>query len=297
MYETIDAPRDTRVMRPEPDPEPTPRWPFVVAIILAGLALGAAGILIGLVLGDDDTATDTTTTSAVTTTESSVDTSTSATTAPTTSEPSTTAITEPSTAATTATSTTTATTTPTTASEVATAVWPWASSGVRYDDPVEAAKGFATDFIGFTNPVAGEFRQGDNRSGEVEIRAAANGPATTVFVRQLTADNTWWVLGSASSNITVDQPQALATISNPLAVSGHGRAFEAVIEVQVRADGQQSPLGTGIVLASGDEDLGPFEGSVPFSGTGAERGAVVFLTRSAADGSVWEAGVVRVVLP
>jgi hypothetical protein len=283
-----------------PEPEPTPRWPFIAAIILAGLALGAAGILLGLVLGDDDTATDTTTTSAVTTTESTAGTSTTATTAATTSEPSTTASTEPSTTATegtSATATTGSTTSPTTAPAAATAVWPWATSGVRYDDPVAAAMGYATDFIGFTNPVAGEFQQGDSRSGEVEIRAAANGAVTTVFVRQLGADNTWWVLGSASGNIVVDQPQALSTIGNPLAVSGRGRAFEGVIEVQVRADGQQGPLGTGTVIASGDEQLRPFDGSIAFSGTGAERGAVVFLTRSAADGSVWEASVLRVVLP
>jgi hypothetical protein len=292
MHDIIDTPRDTRAVLPEPGQ--TPRWLFVAIIILAGIVLSAAGILLGLVLSDDTTADTTTSTTAVTTTEPA-DGSTTASTTASTSEPST-ATTAPSTTATSTTPTSATSTSPaTTAPAEATAVWPWAGSGVSYDDPVDAALGFATDFVGFTDPIAGDFQQGDGRSGEVEIRATGGGAVTTVFVRQLTGDDRWWVLGAASANVVVDQPEALALIGSPLLVAGQGRAYEGVIEVQVRADGRQDPAGSGTVLASGDEDFRPFEGSIAWSATGAERGAVVLLSRSGADGSVWEASVLRVV--
>ena len=45
--------------------------------------------------------------------------------------------------------------------DTSTAVWPAASSSTRYSDPVSAARGFATDYVGFTDPIVGEFQQGD----------------------------------------------------------------------------------------------------------------------------------------
>jgi hypothetical protein len=54
--------------------------------------------------------------------------------------------------------------------ETNTAIFPYASGTVRYHDPVDAARGFAVDFAGFTDPLLGDFLQGDARSGEVEIR-------------------------------------------------------------------------------------------------------------------------------
>ena len=50
---------------------------------------------------------------------------------------------------------------------------------------MSAARGFATDYVGFTDPIVGEFQQGDARSGEVPVQATVIGPITTVLVRQL----------------------------------------------------------------------------------------------------------------
>ena len=41
------------------------------------------------------------------------------------------------------------------------AVWPLPDSETRYTDPVEAARGFAVDFVGFIDPVLGEFLVAD----------------------------------------------------------------------------------------------------------------------------------------
>jgi hypothetical protein len=175
-----------------------------------------------------------------------------------------------------------------------TAVWPWVESITRYDDPVEAAKGFALDFLGFDQVFAGKFMEGDSRSGEVEIRQFRAGPTTTVFVRQLGPDDTWWVLGSATENIRLDEPDALDEIDSPLTVSGESVAFEGVVNVDLRVDGSTTPLVEGIVMGGGTELL-PFEETFTFDDPGQGRGALVLFTISARDGEVQEASVLRVV--
>jgi hypothetical protein len=212
----------------------------------------------------------------------------------TTEEPATTVTTAPSTTATTAPSTTAP---PTTAPvDTSTAVFPDAASGTRYDDPVDVARAFAVDFVGFTDPVVGEFMQGDARSGEVEVRPMADGPVTTVFVRQLGTDGSWWALGSATADITVDAPSTGDAITSPVTVSGSARAFEGVVPVEVRQDGTRSPIGTGTVMGGGDVPR-PFAGQVTFSPPTADYGALVFLTNSGENGQVWEAAVMRVRFP
>lgn len=177
--------------------------------------------------------------------------------------------------------------------DTSTAVFPYASGDVRYDDPVEAARGFAVDFLGFTDPMVGELMQGDARSGEVEVRPAADGPVTTVLVRRLGPDDTWWVLGSATADITVDAPATGDAITSPVTLIGSALAFEGNIEVEVRQDGVRQPIGTGFVTGGGDV-MRPFSGQVEFSTPYAEYGALVLLTTSAEDGRVWQAAVIRV---
>ena len=123
--------------------------------------------------------------------------------------------------------------------DTSTAMWPFASSAIRYSDPVSAAHGFATDYVGFTDAVVGEFRQGDARSGEVPVQAKATGPITTVLVRQL--GDSWWVLGASTPNIQLTSPAALATISSPVRLQGMSTAFEATVNTEVRSDGSTQP--------------------------------------------------------
>ncbi len=251
-------------------------------------------------LGDDDSSVDTTDTSTTsttaesTTTDTSVTASTSATSTSgsTTTESTTTVPSTTDSVTTAATDPTTATTAPD-QDTYRTAVWPWPDSATRYAEPVEAARGFAVDFVGFTDPVVGEFQQGDSRSGEVEIRPVAGGPVTVVFVRQLDADNTWWVLGSATTNLTLDEPDALSTIESPLTVTGTALAFEGHVDVTLRADGVTEPLVATFATGGGDEPR-PFETTLEWSASGADGGAVVLTTSGGEDGRIWEAAVTRV---
>ncbi len=190
------------------------------------------------------------------------------------------------------TSSTSTSSTPTSMTDTSTAVWPFANSTTRYTDPLDAARSFATEFVGFKNPAVGAFNQGDARSGEVEIRTKISAP-TTVFVRQM-SDDTWWVLGSTTSNIVVDKPATGALITSPIRVSGQASAFEGTVDVEVRQDGSKTPIGKGFVTGNGGADLGPFNGEITFSEPTEAYGTLVFFTTSAEDGNINESGVMRI---
>jgi hypothetical protein len=257
--------------------QPTPRSRRPTAVIIAlALAVAVIAALVAVTLWPDDEAGEVAT--GPTTTEAPATTAT---------EPSTTQAIEPSTTA------PPATTAPV---DTSTAVFPNAASGARFTDPVDAAHAFAVDFVGFTDPLVGEFMQGDARSGEIEVRPTADGPVTTVFVRQLGTDGSWWVLGSATANITTDVPGPGDAITSPVTVSGSALAFEGTVAVEVRQDGNREPLGAGFVTGGGDVPR-PFSGQITFSPPTADHGALVFLTRSEEDGRVWEASVIRVRFP
>lgn len=261
----------------QPTPPPTGRRVralFVLAVVLAFVA----GAAVFAVIDDDPTYDDT-----------------ASTTSPTTSPDTTTSTTPETTAATTTERPSTTSTTSTTGSpaDTSSAVWPPAS-GPRYDTPVAAARGFAVDFVGFRSPVVGAFRQGDPRSGEVDVRARANGPATTVLVRQLGSGGRWFVLGSTTPNLNLTEPAALAEVTSPLRLRGTSTAFEATVNVEVRQDGTRQPIGSGTFMGGANGEMGPFDSTVTFRTPTADAGAVLLLTFSAEDGRVWEASTVRV---
>jgi hypothetical protein len=176
----------------------------------------------------------------------------------------------------------------------ANAIWPLESSAVRYRDPVSAARGFAVDYVGFVDPVVGAFRAGDSRSGEVPVQRSERGPETTVLVRQLGNDGTWWVLGSQTANIQATAPVALEPISSPVTLRGTSTAFEATLNVEVREDGNAEPLASTFLMGGANGQMGSFEGVVPFAVPHASSGAVVLFSRSPEDGRIAEATVVRV---
>ena len=138
--------------------------------------------------------------------------------------------------------------------------------------------------MGFTDPIVGAFRPGDARSGEVPVQSRAQGPVTTVLVRQL--GDSWWVLGASTPNIQLTSPVALASISSPVRLQGTSTAFEATVNTQVRDDAGTQPIGTGIVMGGANGVMGPFDGTLSFSRPSTPSGAVMLLTRSPEDNSV-----------
>lgn len=268
-------------------------------VLAAGVLISAIVIIVVVLalLGDSDTSVDTTDTSTTeTTSETSTTDSASTQTTASTSTESVTSSSASTTESTTSSSATTASTAQTTTVvDLATyrsAVWPWAESTTRFTDPVEAARSFAVDFVGFTDPIVGEFQQGDSRSGEVEIRPVASGPVTVVFLRQLGSDDTWWILGAATENITLTEPTAMSEVESPLTVAGTVLAFEGHVDIALTADGLTQPLVETFATGGGDQPR-PFETTVEWSGTDTGGGALVLTTASAEDGRIWEAAVTR----
>ncbi|CAN5409851.1 hypothetical protein BH23ACT3_BH23ACT3_04170 [soil metagenome] len=241
---------------------------------------------------DDTTTTtvDTTTTTAVdtTTTTDEVTTTTAADDTTTTSEPGDTTTTEPG-------HTTTTLPGDPNENELAVTVWPWAGSDTRYSDPVEAATAFAEEYLGMTDPLVGDFMQADALSGEIEIRSLETFTPTLVALRLFGEAETWWVLGAATADIEVDEPQADAVVSSPLTVSGRSVAFEGTVQVAIRVDGDDDPVFEDFVTGGGTPgDPAPFEDTFEWDAPDTGRGQLVFYTTSSDDGRVLQATVVRI---
>lgn len=234
---------------------------FVLGLVLA-IAVVVAAVVVLLVAGSDDDETTATEPSTTTTTEGS-------TTTPSTARPS------------------------VSDAEAATIVWPDPEGELTYDDSIAVVRDFAVELIGFEDPLYGAFQQGDDRSGEVEVRALQDGPATTVLVRQMSDDH-WYVIAAVSSELELDTPTPGSAIDHPLQVAGRARAFEGQVRVAVYERGSTAPLGEGFVTASGTEELGPFAGDVSWANPGGGWGSVVLTTASAEDGSVWTAMAIPV---
>lgn len=189
---------------------------------------------------------------------------------------------------------TTTTTTPVPEVDPAIPLWPVVASSQRFDDPVAAARSFAVDLVGFTDPVVGPFQQADNRSGEVEVKPRANGPSTLVVVRQL-EDDTWFVIAAVTENITLETPEQQDQLSaGSFDVAGTALAFEGHVNVRLYEDGNPDAIGEGFVTGSGSPPAGPFEGSIEWSDPSTDFGVLVLQTESAEDGSIWEATAIRV---
>ena len=175
-----------------------------------------------------------------------------------------------------------------------TAIWPQASTSTRFATPELAAQTFALDYLGFTNPVVEPFQSGDSRSGEVTVRSSLSGARTTIMVRQVTGDDTWWVIGASSANLELTSPSALQAISDPVRLMGTSTAYEGVVDVEIRQDANITPLVHTTVHGGSMGVRGPFDATVTYSTPTSSSGAIVLYTRSAKDGSVLEASVLRV---
>lgn len=251
-------------------------WP---AIVLGVLAAVLAVVLIVVLVGDDDDDADVTADS--TTTEQTT----------TTTEASTTSTTEEEETTTSTTSTTAPGGLPD--AEAANVVWPDPVGDLRYDEPMAAVEGFAEDLLGFVDPMYSEFMQGDSRSGEVEVRRFADGPVTTVAVRQM-SDDSWYVLFAATSEVELTEPTSQSAIDTPLQVAGQSRSFEGQVRIAVFERGSTEPLGEGFVTGGSGEALEPFSGEIEWDNPGGGWGVVVASTEGGPDGSILVATAIPV---
>ena len=137
--------------------------------------------------------------------------------------------------------TTTTTTTPADTGLEQLAIWP--AADVVFATPEEAATDFVEQVLGV--PAAlGAFQQGDARSGEIVVSSVPEGggnavPRGTLLLRQLGADDGWFVLAATSDVQTFTLPVDGAEVAaGPLTVEAAGRGFEGTVVVSARVAGQ-----------------------------------------------------------
>ncbi len=237
------------------------RWMIGAASIAAALLIGAVAFV---ATNDDDTGVATQTTSTTSTTAETT-TSTTAETTTTTEAPFTTDV------------------------DPYSVAYPSPLISQRFDSPDAVAANYATEVLGFTELVQSEFLEGDSRSGEFEITDREGNPTTTVFVRQM-EDDTWYVLGSEASDVTVEKPEAGDAVTAPFETAGVALAFEGNVNVTVRTQDDSQPIGEGFVTGNGTPPAGPFVGEIDFTPPSEETpGIVIYRTLSAEDGHVLQA--------
>jgi hypothetical protein len=158
------------------------------------------------------------------------------------------------------------------------AVWP--AADVVFSTPEAAAEDFIRTVFR-VEPYLGEFQQGDNRSGEIEVLTPLddNDPATTqpagvvLFLRQL--GDGWFVIGTGCDAVTIDQPEARAEVpAAPIDVTGLGRGFESTVVVKAIRVTDGTELDVQIVMTDWETPT-PYATSIDLSGT--EPGEVVVL--------------------
>lgn len=154
------------------------------------------------------------------------------------------------------------------------AIWP--AADVVFSNPTDAAADFVAKVLN-VSPELGEFKQGDSRSGEIDVLSLGegSGPAlvrSTLILRQLGPDDGWFVLAAVNENITIDSPEAMAMVAfGPTEVLGKGRGFEGTLVVEAFLAGDaSSPLSGNIVQGGSGADPEPYSAIVVLQGPESE---------------------------
>ena len=124
------------------------------------------------------------------------------------------------------------------------------------------ATAFATDFVGFSDPVVGEFQQGDAAPARSRCGASPRARRRWCCVRQL-EDDTWYVIGATTDSIRLATPRSGDTITLAAAARpGRPTPSRAPCRCGLYADGMQEPIGETFVTGRGDGVLGDFTGEL-----------------------------------
>jgi hypothetical protein len=144
------------------------------------------------------------------------------------------------------------------------AIWP--AADVVLDTPEEAAREFVAEALGVP-PALGEFRQGDSRSGEIDVLSLGEGGSGppivrgTLLLRQLGDHDGWFVIAAVNDNASITAPESAADVAaGPLVVEGRARGFEANVVVTAFEAGDRTVELDQVVTQGGAfETPEPFE--------------------------------------
>lgn len=158
------------------------------------------------------------------------------------------------------------------------AIWP--APDVVFDSPEDAAADFVFQILGVP-PALGEFRQGDGRSGEIEVLSVGEGGGTPIvrgllFLRQLGPHNGWFVLAAADESNTIETPPSMDQVpAGQVEVTGRARGFEATVIVEAFVAGDASRVDQQVTQGGSAETPKPYAVTLDLSGV--ESGETVLL--------------------
>lgn len=142
------------------------------------------------------------------------------------------------------------------------AIWP--AADVVFATPIEAAADFVAHVLRVP-PSLGEFRQGDSRSGEIEVFSPGEGAAPTpvprslLLLRQLGPNHGWFVTAAVNEHASITAPAyGSAVPAGPLTVEGVARGFEANVNVTARLAGTAEPLAEQVTMGGSAATAEPF---------------------------------------
>lgn len=142
------------------------------------------------------------------------------------------------------------------------AIWP--AADVVFAKPTEAAADFVAHVLRVP-PSLGEFRQGDSRSGEIEVFSPGEGAAPTpvprslLLLRQLGPNHGWFVTAAVNEHASITAPAyGSAVPAGPLTVEGVARGFEANVNVTARLAGTAEPLAEQVTMGGSAATAEPF---------------------------------------
>ncbi len=156
------------------------------------------------------------------------------------------------------------------------AIWP--AADVVFPTPEASAIDFVTQVLAVPGAV-GTFRQGDTRSGEIDVLFGGEGGGREIvrsmlLMRQLGPSNGWFVLAAINPNAEIQDPESGAEVpAGPLTVSGIGRGFEGTVVVEAYLAGETEPIDA--VITSGGSMADPEPFSVSLDLTAASPGDVI----------------------
>lgn len=135
------------------------------------------------------------------------------------------------------------------------AVWP--ASDVVFETPQEAAADFISTAFG-VEPLLGDFREGDSRSGEIEVLSPGDDddPSTVsptgvmLLLRRLGSDDGWFVMAAVSDGVSITSPESTAEVAaGPLPIEGLARGHERNVVVSAFVAGAAQALDDDFTMA------------------------------------------------
>lgn len=177
--------------------------------------------------------------------------------------------------------TTTTSAAPTTTAPTAVQPAAWPAADTTFATPEEAARSFVEAVLGVP-AVLGEFQQGDARSGEMAVLAPGEGGGTavergTLLLRQLGAEDGWFVLGAVNDVPTIEVPEAPVPAA-PLRVTGTAIGFEATVIASAWLPGATEPLDRVVTMAGEMGVAGPYEVELDLSAVPAGSTMAIVVT-------------------